>query len=241
MVRLIKAYILLAVILGDLLPEKELTKTVELSNKALSLSREINQKELIARSLLHKGNELRKHGNVAEAIIHLTRAKDLASNDLLRGYAAQALARAYGKTGDRRKFEDALSESLDLVSSSNDGKYNLGTVREVQARANLVIGNIDDAAKYLEEGEQYLDPMLAPWRPIYKITKAHTYLASGEWDRGTILLIESVRLAKLYNLPHQMERLKKIPKSVPVSIRLRTEKLIRDILDQQNYITPIAE
>jgi transcriptional regulator with XRE-family HTH domain len=204
---LASARLALGVSLGTVLPEERLNGAAVWTGKALMVAQHVEDTAFLAHTLRMHGNELRKANRSRAAVARLEQAVAVSSDPTGRGSALTLLARAAGEAGRGDEFTTAVDGCRRLLDAGAEQGMLLNpfTVREVQARGLLALGQPREALRVLDR-DNVGDPMAPQWQVIERVTAGEVMAASGDRDGANEALLNAVATAEYRRLPHQIQR-----------------------------------
>jgi transcriptional regulator with XRE-family HTH domain len=207
---LAQARVSLGVALGHLLPDEKLATAAWWTGKALRLAQDRGDRPLLAWVLQMHGNELRKAGHPAAAVVRLRQALQADDHPARRGAGLVLLARAAAEAGQPDLFDAVCSQcvqALETVSQREEVLFSDFTVREVRLRGLLATGRTDEAVRLAEGHVAGSGPPTPQWRVIERITTAEVLARAGDQRTAESMLSAAVDDAEALRLPHQVQRI----------------------------------
>ncbi len=213
-----RAWTSLGICLGTVLPEERLSVAAQWTGKGVAAAEQLDDPSGKSWTLAMHGNELRKSGQVSQALAVLERAEITAGRsqrthsncDPVAGLALVFLARAAGEAGDGVRFAQTMIACRTLIENDMaEGILDPFTCREVHLRGLLDLGDVRAAAALAEA----LPATSAPtpqWEVIERITHADVLRTIGDHDQAQQILVKAVDLAAAQRLPHQLQRVMRI-------------------------------
>ncbi|MPZ27173.1 MAG: helix-turn-helix domain-containing protein [Micromonosporaceae bacterium] len=199
---LIRARAELGVSLGYILPEERLVTAARWTGRALLLAERAEDPRLLAHTLRVHGNELRKVGHPAAAVVRLQRAAEL-TQETLRGPALVQLARAAGELGDPQLFDQTITRARQAVETEPpDVVASSYALHEVHLRGLIRTDRGRLAATLLD-----LSPtpgaLLPPqWQAILQATVGEVLLTRNDHRDAQTAFERAVTVAQVHRLPH---------------------------------------
>ena len=129
---LAQARVSFGVTLGHLLPEEQMATAARWTGRALRLALDLGDRTLLASVLRMHGNELRKAGHAAAALIRLRQSLQLNDHPGHRGAALVLLARAAAESGQADLFDTVTGQCVQALKADEGHEvfFNAFTVRE---------------------------------------------------------------------------------------------------------------
>ncbi|WP_165423612.1 helix-turn-helix transcriptional regulator [Ktedonosporobacter rubrisoli] len=173
------------------------------------LARIIDDQTLLNIALTYEGDMLQRGGMVEKGIEYLEAARDTTPQAELaaKGNGLQLLGRAYFKAHRLADFDRVMKEaeeiayqvSMDDLSNSTRGQYNVGTVYEEFGRSYGLLGQFNQAMEYLDKAEAAFSSWSAQRRDVLmKTARAMVLVRGGEIRQGIDVAVESVELCRKY-------------------------------------------
>ncbi len=223
------------VALGHLLPEERVATAARWTGRALRIAWDLGDTGLLASVLRMHGNELRKAGHSAAAIIRLRQSLELETDPARTGSGLVLLARAAAGSGQAGLFDTVTGQStrLPVPRAGPEVLFSTFTVREVRLRGLLATGRARQAVELAETTADDDEPPTPQWRVIERITTAGVLAAAGDEHTAARMLAAATVQAETLRLPHQVQRIIRItaqPGALPDPGNLRaraTEALAR--------------
>ncbi len=206
---LARARVSFGVTLGHLLPEEQMATAARWTGRALRLAWELGDRTLLASVLRMHGNELRKAGHAAAALIRLRQSLQLNDHPGHRGAALVLLARAAAESGQADLF-DAVTAQCVQALKADEGRevfFNAFTVREVRIRGLLATGRTVEAVDLAESFAAGESPPTPQWRVIERVTTADALVRAGDEHAAVGMLSAALSDAETLRLPHQVQRI----------------------------------
>ncbi|MGH3613504.1 MAG: helix-turn-helix domain-containing protein [Pseudonocardia sp.] len=205
---LARARLSLGVALGTLLPDEKLTSAAKWTGQALIIAERLGEPDLTTHTLTMHGNELRKAGRVAAAIVRLQRAVVRSTDAGSRATACAMLARAAGEAGHAELFDVTMNDYRHQLDQAPDAGMlaNEFTFREVQLRGLAATGRAALAARLLSQSDAPNAPVAPQWAVIERITIGDVLLAIDDPEGAEEALLAGLRGAESFRLPHQVQR-----------------------------------
>ena len=204
--------------------------------RAFHIAQELNDSELMASTLARKGVTLIQQGRPKEAIIHLSGALDITTDDLplLKGHILQALAEAYAK-------DQHSQESWTYITQAES--Y-LGTTHYVQERSLIrgvtpasisaqkginavLLHDYKQAINLIDESLNTYDPALIRGRARLIAQKAEAYCGLGMIDDCTTQALTAVSLARSAGSSKTEDRIKTLYNKLIQSSRGKEQSVIQ--------------
>jgi 8-oxo-dGTP pyrophosphatase MutT (NUDIX family)/transcriptional regulator with XRE-family HTH domain len=206
---LARARVSFGVALGHLLPEERMATAAAWTGRALRIAWDLGDRDLLAEVLRMHGNELRKAGRGAAAVIRLRQSLELETSPARTGSGLVLLARAAASTRQAGLFDAATTECGRLLPAGTEVLFNAFTVREVRLRGLLATGRAAEAAA-LAATAAGDEPPSPQWRVIERITTAAVLAAAGDEPAAARVLATAAGQAEALRLPHQVQRIIRI-------------------------------
>ena len=222
---LAQARVSFGVALGHLLPEERMATAARWTGRALRTAWGLGDPGLLAAVLRMHGNELRKAGHPAAAIIRLRQSLELETDPARTGSGLVLLARAAG-SGQGGLFDAATTECRRLLPAGAEVLFSTFTVRETRLRGLLATGRARQAVDLAETIPAGDEPPTPQWRVIERITTACVLAAAGEEHDAARMLTTAAGQAETLRLPHQVQRIIRItaqPGVLPGAQSLRAQ------------------
>jgi transcriptional regulator with XRE-family HTH domain len=208
---LAQARVSFGVALGHLLPEEQMATAARWTGRALRIAEGLGDRALLASVLRMHGNELRKAGHPAAAIIRLRQSLELEADPARTGSGLVLLARAAAGSGQADLFDAATTECRRLLPAGAEVLFSTFTVRETRLRGLLATGRARQAVDLAETIPDDDDEAPSPqWRVIERITTARVLAAAGEGHAAARMLTTAAGNAEKLRLPHQVQRIIRI-------------------------------
>ncbi|HTU71974.1 MAG TPA: helix-turn-helix transcriptional regulator [Trebonia sp.] len=131
---LAQARVSFGVALGHLLPEERMATAARWTGRALRIACGLGDPGLLAAVLRMHGNELRKAGHPAAAIIRLRQSLELETDPARTGSGLVLLARAAAGSGQPGLFDAATTECGRLLPAGTEVLFSTFTVRQTRQR-----------------------------------------------------------------------------------------------------------
>jgi hypothetical protein len=216
---LARARVSFGVALGHLLPEERMATAARWTGRALRAAWDLGDPVLLAEVLRMHGNELRKAGHPAAAVIRLRQSLELETDPARTGSGLVLLARAAAGSGQAELFDAATTECRRLLPAGAEVLFSAFTVRETRLRGLLATGRPRQAVDLAEAVPDDDDEAPSPqWRVIERITTAGVLAAAGEGHAAARMLATAAGHAEKLRLPHQVQRIIRItdrPSALP--------------------------
>jgi transcriptional regulator with XRE-family HTH domain len=206
---LAQARVSFGVTLGHLLPEEQMATAARWTGRALRLAWDLGDHTLLASVLRMHGNELRKAGHAAAAMIRLRQSLQLNDHPGHRGATLVLLARAAAESGQADLF-DAVTGQCAQALKADEGHevfFNAFTVREVRIRGLLATGRTGQAVDLAEGFAAEESPPTPQWRVIERVTTADALARAGDEHAAASMLPGALSDAETLRLPHQVQRI----------------------------------
>lgn len=188
--------------------------------RALAISEELQDDNLIAAHITELGEAYRRKGNKDTAIHLMNEALNRTSHieQATKGYVLEMLAYSYSDINDENAFRHTIEDAMNLLGHSGEGN---GTsqrdfipfeVLEIYGKALRDFGHPAEAIQYLNQAEEALKayPYTPRWLAALTISKAQAYCDANELGKGISLAIEGITLASVCQSPRQMNRVRKL-------------------------------
>ncbi|MEU6481569.1 hypothetical protein ABZ858_32780 [Streptomyces sp. NPDC047017] len=199
----------IGVALGDLLPEAHLAAAVQWAGSGANMLKELKgEPRMWAHALRMQGNELRKAGDLPQAVKTLQSAVEVSPDLGGRATAGLLLARAASEQGNIGMLDRCVEQcrhALEQDPSISDFFINPFSLREVELRGFLLTGRIKDAERVASQSNT-TSPAPPTWGVIERVTMAQFHLATGEAKVADSELRAAILDAQTLALPHQVER-----------------------------------
>ena len=192
---LAQARVSFGVALGHLLPEERMATAARWTGRALRTAWGLGDPGLLAAVLRMHGNELRKAGHPAAAIIRLRQSLELETDPARTGSGLVLLARAAGP-GQAGLFDAATTECRRLLPAGAEVLFSTFTVRETRLRGLLATGRARQAVDLAETIPAGDEPPTPQWRVIERITTACVLAAAGEEHDAARMLTDGSRASR---------------------------------------------
>jgi transcriptional regulator with XRE-family HTH domain len=240
---LARARVSFGVALGHLLPEERMATAARWTGRALRLAWDLSDRELLAEVLRMHGNELRKAGHGAAAIIRLRQSLELESDPARTGSGLVLLARAAAGSGQAGLFDAATTECGRLLPADTEVLFSAFTIREVRLRGLLATGRARQAVDLAEAPTASDQPPTPQWHVIERITTAEVLAAAGEERTAAQMLTTAAGQAETLRLPHQVQRIIRLtaqPGILPgaESIRVQATEALSRLRQQLSEASP---
>jgi tetratricopeptide (TPR) repeat protein len=179
---------------------------------------ELDDPDLLALALIHRGDLVRRQGRYDAALIWLAAAEPAArrSRRQTSGTRWQTLARAHTDFGNGPAFLEAIMHAQECVAALSpgaEGSSNDFTALEVlqeQAHGHAMLGKPEKALEIYAESERSV-----AFRPIrdrgnVTILRAQAYAHAGYVDEGVELAIEGLQLTRRYGSLRHATRVRRM-------------------------------
>lgn len=202
----------------------------------LQLGEELQDLDIIALSMVHQGDLMRRRGRFTLAIQCLEAAEKYANTGNLytQGILWQHLARAHAEYGHKTPFllnidkaqEAATQIQPDLDTTVN--QFNLIDVIQERAEGHTLLWEPQVAMDLYKESER-----LKPFRPlrdqgVFIILKAQAHTYAEDIDQGIDYAIKGLELARSYSSRRHMTRIQRMYDKVAVT-PMRQHNRIKDL------------
>lgn len=180
------------------------------------LGEELNDSDIIASALVHKGDVFRKRGRLQNAVRCFEIAEPYASVSApgIKGMRYQIMARAFSEYGDEARFLKAIKSALEIAEMTRDtidnlaNQFNFVECLQEQAQGFTVLWKPEKALEIYKETD-----LLRPSRSLrdlgsYSIVKAQAYSYVGDLDRGLEYALNGLSLASQYRSKRHIARVK---------------------------------
>jgi transcriptional regulator with XRE-family HTH domain len=206
---LAQARVSFGVALGDLLPEERLATAARWTGRALRVTLDIDDRNLLVSVLRRHGNELRKAGYAGASVVRLRQSLEIDDKPGRAGSGLVLLARAAASAGQADLFDATSAQCVRLLDQVSDHEvlFNAFTVREVCLRGLLSTDRPRQAVALAESFTADEQPPAPQWRVIERITTADVLASAGDARTAVEVLAGTVRDAEALRLPHQMQRI----------------------------------
>lgn len=211
--------------------------------RALAVSEELRDPNLIAAHTTQLGDAYRRKGEKQTALTLMEGALDNAGTVVkaTRGYVLEMLAYTYADAGNESAFQRRIEEATDLLAHSGEGEgatqrdFIPFEVLEIYGKALRDFGRPTEALAYLERAEQALAsrPNVPRWHAVLTISKAQALCDAGELDTGVQLAIQGLIMAHNCRSPRQMNRVRKLLRKLETSTQAGGEPalaLLREVI-----------
>jgi tetratricopeptide (TPR) repeat protein len=188
--------------------------------RALALSEEIQDINLIAAHMTEIGEVYRRKGDLTKAIQIMESALALArkGEKTTIGYVLEMLAYTYVENNNQQAFRYHIEEAIDLLGYSGNGRgvsqreFVPFEVYEIYGKGLRDFGHAQEALTYLEKAEQTLlmQPSMPRWQAVVSISKAQALCDAGEIEEGLALAERGFSIAHNCQSPRQMHRVRKL-------------------------------
>jgi transcriptional regulator with XRE-family HTH domain len=194
--------------LGDVLPEERLATAARWTGRAVRAAERLDDQAALAHALRRHGNELRKSGHRAAAVVRLNEALRISSNSTDHGEALALLARTAGELADADLFDRAVGQAHQQLETAAEQTilFNPHALTEIHMRGLLATGRPAAAASLIPPSQQASPPAAPQWAIIEQVTAGSVLIAAGELDRAASELRRAVAEAEARRLPHQIQR-----------------------------------
>lgn len=203
--------------LGDVLPEERLATAARWTGRAVRAAERLDDQAALAHALRRHGNELRKAGHPAAAVIRLNEALRISSNTTDRGEALALLARTAGELAEADLFDWAVSQANQQLETAAEHTilFNPHSLTEIHMRGLLATGRPAAAASLIPPSAQTSPPAAPQWAIIERVTAGSVLIAVGELDHAADELRWAVAEAEDRRLPHQIQRIVRATTETP--------------------------
>lgn len=180
----------------------------------LELGEVVHDPNIIALSMIHQGDLLRKRGRYEYAVRRLEAAQPFAdaADICTRGIRWQILARTHAEYGYESLFQEAIDKALETVTQTQAdlntlcNQFNLVEVLQEQGQGYTLLWKPEKALEIYQETEQ-----LKPFRPLrdlgsFTIIKAQAHAYNKNIDEGVKLALNGLELAKGYRSKRHVAR-----------------------------------
>lgn len=195
--------------------------------RALTLSEELKDTNLIAAHMTELGDAYRRKGDKEIAIELMETALQRTQNAerATRGYVLEILAYTYADTNNEQAFHRHIEDAVQLLGHSGEGEgagnreFIPFEVLEIYRKAMRDFGHPTQSLQYLQKAEQALisRPHAPRWRALLTISKAQALCDAGELEEGVHLAIDGITLAHSCYSPRQMNRVRKLMRKLDSS------------------------
>jgi tetratricopeptide (TPR) repeat protein len=196
--------------------------------RALTLSEELRDPDLIAAHTTQLGDGYRRKGDkdTALALMEGALANARAVSKATHGYVLEMLAYTHADAGQEAAFERRIEEATDLLAHSGDGEgaaqrdFIPFEVLEIYGKALRDFGRPTEALAYLEQAERALvsRPNVPRWHAVLTISKAQALCDAGELEAGVQFGMQGLLLAHACRSPRQMNRVRKLLRKLETSV-----------------------
>jgi len=213
--------------------------------RALTLSEELRDTNLIAAHMTQLGDAYRRKGDTetALALMHAALARAPGAERATRGYVLEMLAYTHADAGDREAFTHHIEEATDLLAHSGEGQglanreFIPFEVLEIHGKVMRDFGQPLQALSLFEQAERALlnRPSMPRWQALLTISKAQALCDAGELDAGVELAMRGVMMAHDCQSLRQMNRVRKLMRKLDASVHTGSpvleplRELVRDI------------
>jgi len=206
---LAQARVSFGVTLGHLLPEEQMATAARWTGRALRLAWDLGDRTLLASVLRMHGNELRKAGHTAAAVIRLRQSLQLNDHPGHHGATLVLLARAAAESGQADLFDTVTGQCVQALKADKGHEvfFNAFTVREVRIRGLLATDRTREAVDLVESFTAKESPPTPQWRVIERVTTADALARAGDEHAGIGMLSAALSDAETLRLPHQVQRI----------------------------------
>lgn len=200
------------------------------------LGEELNDSDIIASALIHKGDVFRKRGRIETAVRCFEAAKPYADTSALgiQGMRYQIMARTFSTCGEKTKFLAAINSALEIAETTVDtidnlaNQFNLVECLQEQAQGFTMLWKPERALEIYKETDR-----LRPSRTLrdlgsYSIVKAQAYAYAGDLDKGLEYSLKGLNLASQYKSKRHVARLEGMCSRLSVT-PIGRDKRLRDI------------
>jgi hypothetical protein len=206
---LAQARVSFGVTLGHLLPEEQMATAARWTGRALRLAWDLGDRTLLASVLRMHGNELRKAGHAAAALVRLRQSLQLNDHPGHRGATLVLLARAAAESGQADLFDTVTGQCVQALKADEGHEvfFNAFTVREVRIRGLLATGRTGEAVDLAEGFAAEESPPTPQWRVIERVTTAAALARTGDEHAAVSMVSAALSDAETLRLPHQVQRI----------------------------------
>ncbi len=182
------------------------------------LGEELNDPDIIALSMIHQGDILRRRGRYELAIRCLQAALPFAhaGNPSTNGLLWQILARTHAEYGHKPSFLDAIDKAQEVAAhllpglDATSNQFNLIDVLQERAQGHTLLWEPQKAVEIYRESEQ-----LKPFRPmrdlgVLTILKAQAYAYGHEVEEGVKFALKGLELARGYESKRHITRVQRM-------------------------------
>ncbi|MFD7121049.1 XRE family transcriptional regulator [Streptomyces sp. NPDC059922] len=205
------------VALGDLLPEAHLSAAAHWTGSGARMIAYLEgEQRLSAHALSMHGNELRKAGDLGQAMETLQRAIEISPDPGGRATASLLLARAASESGNVAMLDQCVGKcwnALEQDPSISNFFVNPFSLREVELRGFLLTGRRREAERVASRATATTGAPSPTWEVMERVTMAQFFLATGETDAAAEALRDAIFDAQTLRLPHQVERAVRLAES----------------------------
>lgn len=213
--------------------------------RALTLSEELGDINLIAAHMTELGEAHRRKGNIELGISLMENGlkKAQGAGRATKGYVLEMLAYGYTDIGNKGAFMSHIEQAIDLLSHAEEGEgagkrdFIPFEVFEIYGKAMRDFGEPVRALGYFNQAEEALKqrPYAPRWHAVLDISTSQALFDAGQFEEGTKLAIRGISLAHSCQSPRQMNRVRKLLntldkgkyKGVAELVQLR--EVVRDI------------
>jgi len=202
------------------------------------LGDELNEPDIIALSMIHQGDLLRRRGRYDLAIRCLQAAVKFAdaSSSFTSGLLWQTMARTFAEYGHPKEFLAAIDKAQNIatqIEPSMDttiNQFNLVDVMQERAQGYTLLWEPQKAIEIYDESEK-----LKPYRPmrdlgVLVILKAQAYAYNGDVDQGVKFALRGLQLARGYQSERHVSRVQRMYDRLSVT-KLGQAAGMRDLKD----------
>ena len=182
------------------------------------LGEELKDPDIIALSMIHQGDLLRRRGRYELAVRCLKAAIPYADAASLptRGLLWQTLARTYAEYGYKSLFLEAIDNAQEIATNLQPGldatsnQFNLIDVMQERGQGHTLLWEPEKAIEIYKESER-----LKPFRPVrdlgvFTILKAQAYAYAGAIDEGVKYALKGLELARGYESKRHVSRIQRM-------------------------------
>jgi tetratricopeptide (TPR) repeat protein len=212
--------------------------------RALTLSEELGDVNLLAAHLTQLGDAYRRKGDKETALVLMQSAleRSTRAERATRGYVLEMIAYTYADSGDEPAFAHHIEQAIDLLGHSGEGQgaaqrdFIPFEVLEIYGKVLRDFGHPAQALAYLERAERALldRPNVPRWHAVLTISKAQALCDAGELEVGVDLAMQGMTLAHDCQSPRQMNRVRKLMRKMEASPRADAPALapLRDLVQE---------
>ncbi len=195
--------------------------------RALTMSEELRDPNLIAAHTTELGDAYRRKGDKTTAIALIETALDT-SQQIQRathGYVLEMLAYTHADVGHESEFTRYIETAIDLLGHSGEGEgagrreFIPFEVLEIYGKVMRDFGHPTEALTYLDRAEDALRirPNVPRWHAVLTISRAQALCDAGELEAGVAAAIHGLTLAHSCQSPRQMNRVRKLKNKLNTS------------------------